>query len=350
MESYPGELRAAGYRTGFCGKWGVRMEGDARKELFDWIRVRRAPYMKPLEGGGERHLTDITADDAVEFLEANPPGQAFCLTVSFNAPHAEDANPLQYIWPAELDGLYDDVDIPPPPLADPAFFDSLPEFLKTSENRVRWGWRFDEEQKRMDMTRGYARMITGVDRALGRILDGLERLELADDTVVVFTSDNGYFLGERGFAGKWLVHEPSIRVPLIVFDPRRMVEPGGGLLEHVALNVDLAPTLLDLAGVPLPDGYEGQSLVPLLDGESPDWRTDFLYEHHFAHPRIPRSEGVRGPRWTYVRYYAQDPVFEELYDRWTDPLQARNLATDPEHAAVLARLRRRCDELSEGPR
>ena len=87
-----------------------------------------------------------------------------------------------------------------------------------------------------------------------------------------------------------------------------------------------------------------------MDGESPVWRTDFLYEHHFAHPRIPKSEGVRGPRWTYARYYAEDPVYEELYDRWTDPQQARNLAADPDYKPVLEGLRRRCDELCEGPR
>ena len=96
--------------------------------------------------------------------------------------------------------------------------------------------------------------------------------------------------------------------------PRRLVEPGGGLLDAVALNVDLAPTLLELAGVPVPEGYEGESLVPLMNGESPVWRTDFLYEHHFAHPRIPKSEGVRGPRWTYARYYAEEPVSRRTAD------------------------------------
>ena len=364
-ESYPSLLRAAGYRTGFAGKWGVRVADGAREEMFEWVRDRGQPYLlSPGDGTGEgtgdgagppRHLTDRIADDAVDFLSGVEPGRPFCLSISFHAPHAEDANPAQYVWPPDLDGLYDDAPVPPPPLADPAHFAALPAFLQNSLNRVRWGWRFDDEAKRVAMTRGYWRMITGVDRALGRILAALEELGLADDTLVVFTSDNGYFLGERGFAGKWLIHDESIRVPLIVMDPG-LAEPGPGEgpregdgreLAPVVLNVDLAPTLLELAGVPVPPGYQGTSLVPWLLGERPPWRSDFLYEHHFDHPQIPRSEGVRDGRWTYVRYYDRSPPVEQLFDRQADPLEARDLAGEPDFAAVLARMRARCDELIE---
>jgi arylsulfatase A-like enzyme len=270
----------------------------------------------------------------------------WCLSVSFHAPHAQDNHEDQYIWPAALDGLYDDIDIPLPPTAEPAFFAELPEFLQESLGRVRWRWRFDTPEKRVRMMRGYYRMITGVDRAFGRILDELDKLHLADHTVVIFSSDNGYFLGERGLAGKWLIHEPSIRVPLIVRDPR-LPARRGATVGATALNIDFASTILDLAGVPVPDTYQGRSLMALVRGTDVPERKDFFYEHLFAHKKIPKSEGVRGKRFKYVRYFEEQPVHEELYDFVTDPHETKNLAADPGSAKVLDQLRNRCDELRD---
>ena len=188
-------------------------------------------------------------------------------------------------------------------------------------------------------------MITGVDRALARIMAALAEHKLADNTVVVFTSDNGYFLGERGLAGKWLIYEESIRVPLIIVDPRPNKQRRGTTDDRMVLNTDLAPTLLDLAGVEVPGGYDGQSLVPLLAGAPSDWRSDFLYEHRFDNKDIPKSQGVRGQRWVYARFDEQSPVYEQLFDLKEDPQQLSNLAYAPEYADVLAAQRARCDEL-----
>jgi len=191
-------------------------------------------------------------------------------------------------------------------------------------------------------------MIAGVDRALGRVLDALDERGLADDTVVIFTSDNGYFLGERGFAGKWLIYEESVRVPLFIYDPRLSEERRGETVDEMVLNIDLAPTLLALAGVEAPEAYEGRSLSPLFRGPSAEWRSDFLYEHRFDHPSIPKSEGVRDGRFAYVRYYEQEPVFEQLFDINLDPQQLTNLALGSHLSAYrsdLERLRARCDEL-----
>ena len=190
-------------------------------------------------------------------------------------------------------------------------------------------------------------MIAGVDRAVGRVLDGLEELGLARNTVVLFSSDNGYFLGERGFAGKWLIYEHSIRVPLLVYDPRAPPGRRGTLREEMVLNIDLAPTILELAGLDVPASHQGRSLVPLLEGRDGGaaWREDFLYEHLFDHAQIPKSRGVRGRRWVYVSYFEQEPVHEELYDLLADPLQAHDRAADPRLADVLATMRRRCEEL-----
>ena len=348
--SYPAHLRAAGYRTGFVGKWGVKVESDTIAAMWDRFDPRGQPYLRADGESSGRHLTDRIGDAAIEFLQDTPADSPFCLTVCFHAPHAEDSNPDQYVWPRRLDGLYDDQPIPPPPLSDPAFFAGLPEFQRDSMNRDRWRWRFDDEEKRIRMTRGYLRMITGVDEVLARIVDSLG--DRAGETVVIFTSDNGYFLGDRGFAGKWTIHEPSIRVPLIVLDPRIPADRRGRVASEMALNVDLPATVLDLAGLPVPPSMLGRSLAPLLRGEAPDepWREEFYYEHRFDHRRIPKSEGVRGERYVYARYFEQSPPFEELYDLATDPWQANNLARDPELAERLAEMRRRCDELARAAR
>lgn len=354
-DSYPALLRGAGYTTGFCGKFGIRAAEGVTDAMFDSFRPRNLPYAKKGAAGEPVHLTDRVADDAMAFLDGARGHGPFCLSVSFWAPHAEDNNPDQYVWPAALDGLYDDQPVPRPPLSEPAFFDGLPPLQRESLNRVRWKWRFDTEEKRVAMTRAYCRMITGVDRALGRILDHLEAIGSADNTVVVFTSDNGYFLGERGFAGKWTAHDLSMRVPLIVYDPRR---PGRGVAaEEMVLNLDLGPTLLELAGVAVPETFEGRSLAPLLAAdpiERPAWRRETYYEHGFEHAKIPRCRGVRTLRWKYARSVLPDPelhpgdvpvegleLFEELYDLASDPLEAHNLAGDPGHRPVLDALRRR---------
>jgi arylsulfatase A-like enzyme len=339
--TWPGLLRASGFRTGFTGKLGVKL-GSKPGELFDWFRPMSPPYLRP----DQPHLTDRTAAAAVSFLESAPSDQPFALTVSFNAPHAEDPNPDQYIPPADLATLYEDAAVPPPILGEPEFFASLPPQLQDTMHRDRFAWRFDSEEKRVRMTRNYWRMISGVDRAVGRILEALEASGRADDTLIIFTSDNGYFLGDRGFAGKWTIHELSIRVPLIVVDPSLPTARHGATDDHMTLNIDLAPTILAAAGAPREDGLQGVDLGPLVRGEEVQgWRDEMFYEHRFRNARIPKSEGVRSDDWTYVRYYELDPLVEELYDLRADPQQARNLASDPVHAATLGELRARTDAL-----
>mgnify|MGYP001043035235 CR=1 FL=1 len=347
-KSYPVLLREAGYRTGHIGKFGVRTEDGATDGMFDvYETFRAAPYLREQEDGSIRHVTDITTDRAIEFLRSTDHASPFALTLSFNAPHADDSDERQFIWPEAMNELYSNTVIPDPPLSEPEFFDALPEFLKeASLNRVRWYWRFDTPEKRQQMTKGHLRMISGVDAAIGRVMEELESLELADNTVIILMGDNGYFLGERGYAGKWLPYELSIRVPLVVFDPRVGVQQRGSIPTQSALNVDIAPTLLDMAGVEIPTSMQGESLVPILAGASPaDWRTDFFVEHLFDHPEIPKHEGVRGERYKYARYFEQTPVYEELYDLFEDPMETVNLVDDADFLEILDQLRARTDEL-----
>ena len=352
--SYPALLRRAGYRTAHIGKFGVKVTDGAIDTMFTVFgELNRNPYFKEQEDGSLKHLTDITADDGIAFLEegvAQHEAQPFALTLSFNAPHAEDSDEQQYFWPTAIDTFYQSLNIPDPPLSDPAFHNALPEFLRDPEinmNRFRWFWRFDNPDKAKAMTKGYYRMITGVDAAVGRVFEALEALNLADNTVVILMGDNGYFVGERGYAGKWLPHEPSIRVPLLLYDPRHP-EYAGKKPVQMALNIDIAPTLLDLAGINKPGQMQGESLIPLLDTAPPaNWRTDFFVEHLMDHKQIIKHEGVRGERWKYARYFEMNPVYEELYDFIADPLEQHNLAGNPEQAARLNQMRQRTDQLRD---
>ncbi|MCU0248443.1 MAG: DUF4976 domain-containing protein, partial [Bryobacter sp.] len=146
--------------------------------------------------------------------------------------------------------------------------------------------------------------------------------------------------GEHGMADKWFMHEESIRVPLIVSDPRANAR--GTVLPQLALNIDIAPTLLDLAGVRAPASVQGRSLLPLLRGESSGWRREFFYEHRFRYNGwIPSTEGIRNERWKYTRYIDEQPVPEDLFDLAADPLEERNLVSLPDSRAQLDRLRQR---------
>jgi arylsulfatase A-like enzyme len=347
--SYPAVLRRAGYKTGFVGKFGVDVEKGETAKMFDYfVPLDRSPYWKKQPDGSLKHLTDIEGEKAIAFLDTVKAGEPFCLSVSFNAPHAEDTDPKQYFWQHECDELYKDARIPVPKTMTEEIFNAQQPFVKTSESRVRFNWRFNEPQKYQEMVKAYYRMISGVDLVIGRIRDELQKRGLADNTVIVFASDNGYFLGERGLADKWYIYELSCRVPLIIYDPRVPKDQRGKEASPVALNIDIPPTILSLAGAEIPKIYQGRALQPLLKGESPlDWRRDFLYEHLFERPNIPKSEGVRGERFTYVRWFEAKPLAEELYDRDADPDQLSNLVSDLKFADELQKLRKRTDELRD---
>ena len=338
--SFPVRLREAGYRTGFVGKFGVAVAKDVETEMFDFVRFDGLPHIQTIDGA-ERHMTEVEGEEIVEFLRGVEPGRPFCLLWCPWAPHADDDNPKQYFWPPAMDDLYRDVDIPVPEMAAPEYYDAQPAFLKNTMSRTRWGWRFDTPQKYQEMVKGYYRMISGIDMVAGRIRDELARLGLDGNTVIIYTSDNGYFLGERGYADKWLMYEPSIRVPLVVFDPRAPRESRGLVKRDLVLNIDLGPTLMDLAGIAVPRQVQGRSLKSLLGRRTPAWRSEIFCEELWDHPDIPRSECVRTERWKYIQYPGH-PEYVELFDLAADPDEKRNLTGDPGHARVLAELRGRC--------
>lgn len=356
--SYPALLKRSGYTTALFGKFGVTIAAGQRDVLFDVFQPIGWPFLKKQDSGEMRHIDQIATDRAIAFLKNRDPKKPFCLSLWFNSPHADDGKlDNLYPWPKTVDGLYEDVAIPPPPFVDPKYFDAHPEFLRKSLNRVRWHWQFDRPEKYAKNVRAYFRMISGLDHEIGRLLAELKRLGLDGNTIIVFSSDNGYFLGERGFSGKWIHYEESLRVPLIIADPRLPNERRGTTVESMALNVDLAPTFAEWAGVPKDGRHQGRSLVGLVRGDAiADWRRDFFCEHLFVHREIPKWEGVRDERYVYARYFDQKPPYEFLHDLREDPQELRNLANNgeankdrdnKEFEQVLVRMRRRCDELRD---
>lgn len=254
-QAYPFMLRQAGYRTAFFGKFGVKYGAMGR--LFDVyedydrnndFNDRRGYFYKTL-GPDTVHLTRYTGQRGVDFIKAQKGDKPFCLQLAFSAPHAHDGAADQYFWQAGFDTLLRGVTIPAPPMSDDAYFNELPAAVRSGFNRLRWTWRFDDSAKYQRMVKGYYRMIAEVDAEVGRIRAALREKGLDRNTVIVFMSDNGYFLGERQLADKWLMYEPSVRVPLIVMDPRRPLHQDAAVM---ALNTDVPATLLDFAGLPVP--------------------------------------------------------------------------------------------------
>ena len=335
-QTYPVLLREAGYRTGFVGKFGLNAGPGYGERAFDtWRPMMRAPYWKEQPDGTRRHVTDLIGDEAVAFVAAEDP-RPWCLSISFNAGHAEDHDKVDhYPWPDAEDGRYRDEALPQPVLGEEAFA-ALPPFLQASMGRERWGWRWDTPEKYDRNLRAYYRLLSGMDRNVGRVLAALEDSGQLDATLILFMGDNGYAMAERGLAGKWTHFEESLRVPLVARGPGVAV---GHLEERTALNTDLAPTVLAACGVE-PGTRSGRPLQPLLAAApAAPWREGFRCEHGFQPGNIPRWVGWRTPRYKYARYTDQDPAYEFLHDLLADPLEQHNLASDPAHAEVLERLR-----------
>jgi arylsulfatase A-like enzyme len=201
-----------------------------------------------------------------------------------------------------------------------------------------------EDMTYQEITRKYYRLITGIDVQVGRIVEELSSRDLHQNTVIIFTSDNGYLLGDRGLIDKYVMYEESIRVPLIIMDPRTEVQ--GISREEMALNIDIAPTILDLAGVETPAWMNGRSLRPLLGPSKGSWRDEWFYEHLFdwgSPGAFPKMEGVRTTRWKYVRWIDQTPVYEQLFDLLNDPGELHSLVDSAGHRRQLQALRATCD-------
>ena len=346
--AYPYLLKKAGYYTGFYGKLGVKY--DKADQLFDVIedydRNNKYPdqrgYFYKTLGKDTVHLTRYTGQKALDFIKAAPRNEPFCLSLSFSAPHAHDSAPGQYFYDEQTAHLLDNQTIPPPPLGEDKYFNAQPEAVRKGFNRLRWTWRFDTPEKYQRMVKGYYRMIAGIDLEIAKIRSQLKQQGLDKNTVIIVMGDNGYFLGERQLADKWLLYDNSVRVPLIIYDPRTARHQD---VDDMALNIDVPATMLDLAGVKRPAVWHGKSLLPVVSGATTHTGRDtVLIEHLWEFKDIPPSEGVRTNQWKYFRY-VNDKSLEELYDLSKDPQETTNLARNEMYQSQLRQLRSATERL-----
>jgi len=330
-KSYPALLHDNGYKTGVLGKWGMGIDGT--EDIFDLFNAwaNQGTYFHDTDSG-KIHNAEWLAIKAREFLESCTPDKPFCLTVCYKSPH----HPYQ---PDERDkDLFDEAHIPKRETDTPEGYQAMaPHVMEKSLNR--WCY-FDERKDEATKNRfekDFLRCVISLDRSVGKIMQTLEELNLSDNTLVIYLSDNGYLWGEHGLGGKWLLYEESIRVPIIIQGPGVPDKMRGVKLDKLALNIDIAPTILDIAGVPIPSEMDGMSLYPLLKGKNSPSRSDFFMEHadiiDVENP-IPDSKGVRTDEWKYIRYLNVEPEVEEIYNLKEDPLESQNLINDTNYIEI----------------
>jgi N-acetylglucosamine-6-sulfatase len=356
--TFPRVLRQNGYETAYIGKWHMGPSSQPRPGFDYWFSFRgQGVYIDPEfnENGREfqahGYITDLLTDQAVKWI-GQPRTKPFCLYLAHKAVHDN--------WvPAERHAnLYADAKVPEPA----SYKDDLsskPQWQRVQQIR---GSRFknpapptipdrlppgpwqqrDSQHKRI---LNYFRTLAAVDDCVARLLDTLERTGQLNNTVVIFAGDNGFFMGEHGGMGdKRLAYDESMRIPLVACGPG---VPRGKLVDGMVLNIDLAPTLLDIAGAPIPPTVEGRSFKPLLDDPTAKGRDAFLYEYYREDwlPGIPTMLGVRTKDWKYVRYPEIKDI-DELYDLRADPIEIHNLAATPPAAEQVKRMSAELDRLS----
>ena len=388
-----GALRRAGYFTGLIGKsnlMGLRQNevdyycGADDTALGFYPKEHSAETNLLFRGAQADTQIEVIAEAVDDFLGVDhgfyersdpklrpylgrrPADKPFLLYVPFEVPHGTGTRTMEQ-RPGD-DVLYRSAyrDNPRLPVLPANYLSvyqwrkpKLPGTVYGGEQGPTYGWHFTLDGLREQQIRD-AQTIEGVDRFVGRLQEKLQRLGLAENTLIIFSSDHGLMHGEWGYGGKALLYEPSIHVPLIIRDPR--LAPAGRRRELV-VSADVAPTVLELCGVPVPAVMQGRSLAPLVRGESVAWREDFFAENLFTAQGYPLVQAVRGTRWKYLRYWpggetpadyreflnrglaGPPPVFEELYDLEDDPTEKRSLARDPAALAQLEVMRRRCNEL-----
>lgn len=345
-ETYPALLKRAGYQLGFIGKFGVGVEKQP-DTLFDYWAARKEgqpPYEMLSRSGKLVHHTDSVNTNISQFLNLYANKEPFCLSVSFKAPHELDGNPPTYPVQERFRNLYKGIRIPAPVTAAPEYWDALPPFFKDPKNigRERWQPLLSTDALRQETVRNYYRLITGVDEVVGNLVTQLKKLDIDQNTIIIFMGDNGFSLGEHGLEGKWFGFEESIRVPLIISGGAL---PNGIQSKEIALNIDVAPTILSLAGIKVPEYMQGRDLIKMIKTKRNE-RNDFFYEHTFlGSPRLPKVEGVVGENFKYLKY--PEYGYEQLFDTVGDPHETKDLSKETSYGKTLTEMRQRYARLKE---
>jgi len=348
-QTYPGLLRDNGYWVGHVGKWH---NGKFPADKFDFGRSYSGTHWMKEPDGTMIHVTQKNENDSLDFLHDRPKDKPFYLTVAFFATHAEDSNPKQFLPQPQSMKLYNDKPVPVPPNATEESWKRLPDFFtEKNEGRNRWHWRFDTPEKYQEMMKNYYRLATEVDATCGKIIAELKKEGVYENTLLIFTTDNGYYHAEHGLADKWYPHQESIRVPLIIDDPRMSEKVRGTTDDNFTLNVDLAPTILAAAGIPEPERMQGRDISPLyLADKKPGWRDEFFYEHATLQNKtfIPASEALVRKDWKY--FFWPEQKVEQLFHITEDPREENDLSKDPAQMVRMSEMRSRFAVLKKAAR
>lgn len=325
--TYATELKKSGYQTAFFGKWHMGNE-TGKRPGFDYSAsfVGQGKYYDcPIEINGvaapsQGWVDDVSTTNAIEYIRANKE-KTFLLTLAFKSGHG----PFQP--PARHKDTYANIALSKPGnenLVSP-YKGQIETGRKNNQGGEKGGsWTYENEQK----IRGYFGALKGIDENVGRVLRTLDSLHLDLHTVVIFSSDNGFFLGEHSLGDKRAAYEESIRIPLVVRYPARF--PKGKKIDKMVLNLDGAPSILDLAGVKAPASFQGKSWVPLVEEKAKEWRTSFLYEYFYENGyNTPTIKAIRTETGKLVQYPGEES-WSELYDLKNDPTESKNLYQTPE--------------------
>ncbi|CAB9517658.1 Extracellular sulfatase SULF-1 [Seminavis robusta] len=349
-DTYPSLLKhKRDYWVSHIGKWHSADWGKV-KGTYDHQKVYYGKHWFP---GNPRpiHVTERNENDAIEALKKRPKEKPFVLTVAFFAPHSWDGNPEQFLPQNKSLSLYQNITLRAPVDMD-ASYKRLPRKVisERNEGRTRWRQRFDEPTKYDKMLKNYFRLISEVDGACQKVWDELEAQGILNNTLFVFTTDNGFYHGEHGLAGKWYPHEESIRVPLIIYDPRMPTEKQGTTDDSFTLNIDLAPTILGAANIDVPETYQGRDISDLYlpqKSATPPWRTEFFYEHpiHLHQNVIPASSALVRKDIKYIQW--PNWGVEQLFNLTSDPMEENDVILDPNYAGLHGELKARHDTLRD---
>ncbi|MGD0130149.1 MAG: sulfatase [Terriglobia bacterium] len=352
-------LRQAGYEVALFGKAHVGRLGERQWDRYFGFPGAAADYFWPrIQAGSngkiesnlvyEGYVDDLVAERAIQWLRQKR-DKPFCLILWFQSPHAPFFRARRYL------DLYDGATIPKPATFDDDLkgYPGKPRAFADADNKIGGPYAKDSETQENcartleEIVKDYYAGVADVDDNMGKLFQALGEMGQLDDTVIMFSSDHGFFLGEWRMYDKRLMHEPSIRTPMLIRYPR-LIRPGSSALPMV-LNTDIAPTLLELAGLGIPNGTQGRSLVPFLRGEEPkSWRKDWLYEYYeYPGPHnVRKNRGVRTEQFKLIHYY-EDPEEFELYDLKEDPGELHNLYGDSRYASLARDLLQRIRELRE---
>ena len=377
LPTFVKDLRASGYQTGIFGKWHLGQGAAHEPSGFDdWAVLpgqglyHNPTFIFPTEDGSERrsvhgYVTDIITDMSLDFLRGRDADKPFMLMCHHKAPHRhwepDEKHAHMYLNEdiPEPETLYDDYS------NRAAAAEAAEMRLGTHNQPLDLKTEIPRELPEMELRKwayqryikDYLRVVASIDDNVGRLLDYLDDEGIAEDTVVIYTSDQGFFLGDHGWYDKRFMYEESLRMPYIMRYPRGI--EAGGVNDDMVLNVDFAPTCLELAGLPAQDAMQGRSFAPQLNGDTPDdWRESMYYRYwmHRTHHNVYAHYGIRTRRHKLIYYYA-DPLGTmgsldgkftpewELFDLEADPYELNNVVDAPENAGLVASLKAEMHQL-----